>query len=276
MTIVGRITKDAVVNQLKDERKVVNFLLAIKETSWLIIPVSLYFFFAVSSRLRAIISNEECALNIISFMKKNLLALLMLLTSNRLFAQADNEIQVYASPTIQHKWIIFELHTNYTFRGTRYLADPSSAKWWNETLEITYGVAKKFELGFYTFSAFSPQRDFQYLGNKIRPRGTVPQNWNWPFGASLSLEFGFFRPHKDSSFNWEGEMRPIIDKTFGNLYLSLNPNIDFVLQAQKPGSALRRSLNWSIRSIKFMVLALNITVHLDRLKRFYHLISRSI
>jgi single-strand DNA-binding protein len=32
MTIVGRITRDAVVNTLKDERKVVNFSVAINET----------------------------------------------------------------------------------------------------------------------------------------------------------------------------------------------------------------------------------------------------
>src|ERR1051326_8541967 len=32
MTIVGRITKDAVVNTLKDERKVVNFSIAINES----------------------------------------------------------------------------------------------------------------------------------------------------------------------------------------------------------------------------------------------------
>lgn len=32
MTIIGRITKDAVVNTLKDDRKVVNFYLAINET----------------------------------------------------------------------------------------------------------------------------------------------------------------------------------------------------------------------------------------------------
>lgn len=49
-------------------------------------------------------------------------------------AQADNEIQVYASPTIQHKWTIFELHTNYTFRGNKALSNPESAKWQNETL----------------------------------------------------------------------------------------------------------------------------------------------
>jgi hypothetical protein len=35
-------------------------------------------------------------------------------------AQADNEIQVYASPTIQYKWTIFELHSNYTFKKVNY------------------------------------------------------------------------------------------------------------------------------------------------------------
>jgi hypothetical protein len=168
-------------------------------------------------------------------MNKKLFFLLLLVTSNRILAQADNEIQVYASPTIQYKWTIFELHSNYTPKGNKFLVDPSSAHWLNETLEITHGIAKNFELGFYTFTAFSPDGDFQYLGNQIRPRGTVPEDWNWPFGASLSLEFGFFRPHKDSAFNWQGEIRPIIDKTFSNLYLSLNPNIDIVLTGTETG-----------------------------------------
>ena len=60
------------------------------------------------------------------------------------FAQADNEIQVYASPTIQHKWTIFELHSNYTFQGSKLLPDPAAAKWTNETLEITHGFGKNF------------------------------------------------------------------------------------------------------------------------------------
>jgi hypothetical protein len=150
------------------------------------------------------------------------------------FAQADNEIQVYASPTIQHKWTIFELHSNHTFRGNK-LQPPSAFKWTNETLEITHGLAKNFELGFYTFSAFSPEGKFQYLGNQIRPRVTVPLEWKWPVGASLSMEFGFFRPHKDSSFTWQGEIRPIVDKTIGNFYFSLNPNIDFVFTGAETG-----------------------------------------
>src|SRR6478752_2405328 len=81
-------------------------------------------------------------------------------------AQADNEIQVYASPTIAKKWTIFELHSNHTFSGTKFQEKPSEYKWTNETLEITHGLGKNFELGFYTFSGFSPEGDFQYLGNQ--------------------------------------------------------------------------------------------------------------
>jgi hypothetical protein len=171
-------------------------------------------------------------------MKKIRVLLIVLCFPTAVLAQADNEIQVYASPTIQHKWTIFELHSNYTFRGSKYLADPSIARRQNETLEITHGLGKNFELGFYTFTAISPHGDFQYLGNQIRPRVTVPQSWNWRFGASLSFEFGFFRPHTDSGFIWQGEMRPIIDRTWGNLYVAFNPNIDFVFTGNETGVGL--------------------------------------
>ena len=152
-----------------------------------------------------------------------------------LHAQADNEIQVYASPTIGDKLTIFELHSNYTFRGAKKLADPAAARWENETLEITHGFGKNFELGFYTFTGFSPSGSFQYLGNQIRPRVSVPQNWRWPVGASLSVEMGFFRPHRDSAFNWQGEVRPIVDKTWGNFYLSFNPNLAWIVTGPEKG-----------------------------------------
>ena len=149
------------------------------------------------------------------------------------FAQADNEIQVYASPTIQHKWTIFELHNNYTFKGSKFLARPKDAKWYNTTLEITHGFGKNFEIGFYTFAGIEPDGGYTYLGNQIRPRVTVPDKWKWPFGASLSAEFGFFRPDDTTDFYWQGEIRPVIDKTWGNFYLAINPNIDFVISGNE-------------------------------------------
>jgi hypothetical protein len=150
-------------------------------------------------------------------------------------AQADNEIQVYASPTIQYKWTIFELHSNYTFRGSKLLSDPKSAHWTNETLEITHGAGKNFEIGFYTFTGIAPRGGYQYLGNQIRPRVTVPLSWKWGVGASLSAEFGFFRPDDTTQFVWQGELRPIIDKTIGNWYWAFNPNIEFVLTGDNKG-----------------------------------------
>jgi len=170
-------------------------------------------------------------------MKKTLLAISLFFGIESV-AQADNEIQVYASPTIQKKWTIFELHNNYTFKGSKYLANPKEAKWFNTTLEITHGFGNNFEIGFYTFAGIAPGGGYQYLGNQIRPRVTVPESWKWKLGVSLSLEFGFFRPDDSTSFAWQGELRPILDKTIGKWYVSFNPNIDFVLTGDDKGAGI--------------------------------------
>ena len=166
---------------------------------------------------------------------RKLFLTLSLIAPGCIYAQAENEIQVYASPTIQKNWTIFELHTNYTFKGSKKLADPRSAKWLNKTVEITHGFAKNFEMGFYAFTGIAPGGGFQYLGNQIRPRVTVPESWKWGWGASLSLEFGFFRPDDTTRFEWQGELRPILDKTVDNWYFSFNPNIDFIVTGNNKG-----------------------------------------
>jgi len=157
-------------------------------------------------------------------------------------AQADNEIQVYASPTIQQKWTIFELHSNYTFKGSKLLAAPKTARWLNESLEITHGIGKNFELGFYTFTGVAPGGRYQYLGNQLRPRVTVPEKWKWAFGFSLSVEFGFFRPDDTTKFFWQGEIRPIFDKTINNWYFAFNPNLGFMLTGENKGVSIAPQL----------------------------------
>ncbi len=166
---------------------------------------------------------------------KNLLTILLILFNSRAQGQADNEIQVYASPTVSQRTTIFELHSNYTFKGSKYLADPSVAKNLNETLEITHGFGKYFEIGFYTFTTIDHKGNFQYLGNQIRPRVTVPESWKWSLGASLSVEFGFFRTDDTTRFEWQGEIRPILDKTIKNWYFSFNPTLEFVLTGPANG-----------------------------------------
>ncbi|HSU28005.1 MAG TPA: hypothetical protein VLJ68_06475, partial [Chitinophagaceae bacterium] len=168
---------------------------------------------------------------------KSLLSILIIIcySGARARAQADNEIQVYASPTVSRGTTIFELHSNYTFKGSKFLTEPFVAKRLNETLEITHGFGKYFEIGFYTFTTIDHKENYQYLGNQIRPRVTVPDNWKWSMGASLSVEFGFFRPDDTTNFVWQGEIRPILDKTIKNWYFAFNPNIEFVLTGDDKG-----------------------------------------
>jgi hypothetical protein len=147
----------------------------------------------------------------------------------RLQAQADDEIQVYASPITQKNITFVELHSNYTFRGSDKLASPSSAHFLNESVEITHGFGHNFEMGVYFFTAESPDHRYQYQGTHIRPRYTAPAKWKLPVGLSLSAEFGFFRQESKNPYVWEGEIRPIVDKTFGAFYFSFNPNLDFAI-----------------------------------------------
>lgn len=56
-------------------------------------------------------------------MRYTLLILGLLLFRRLVNAQADNEIQVDAAPGIQQNWTIFELHSNYSFKGSQLPGD---------------------------------------------------------------------------------------------------------------------------------------------------------
>src|SRR4051812_20257147 len=118
-------------------------------------------------------------------MKKAFLFIICMLECIQLFSQADDEIQVYASPITQKNITFAELHSNYTFRGSNKLTDASAAHFLNETIEVTHGFGGNFELGVYFFSALSPDHHYQYQGSQIRPRYTAPAKWKLPVGLSL-------------------------------------------------------------------------------------------
>ncbi|PWT70775.1 MAG: hypothetical protein C5B59_20080 [Bacteroidetes bacterium] len=142
-------------------------------------------------------------------------------------AQENYEIQVYGSQTVSKRATMLELHSNYTFDGTKTVEDgvlPTNHML-HETIEVTHGFTNYFEVGFYFFTAFGSNNRSNYVGSHIRPRVMVPKEWNWPVGASLSLEGGYQKPEY-SEDNWTLEIRPIVDKQIGRLYASLNPTFD--------------------------------------------------
>lgn len=156
-----------------------------------------------------------------------LLAVLAAAPAALLHAQGSYEIQVYGSELVAPGDTMFELHSNFTFEGSKTSIDgqyPTEHQL-HETLEITHGFTDWFELGFYVFTAADTQFGWQWVGDHIRPRVAVPESWKWPVGVSLSAEFGYQRA-LFSADTWTLELRPIIDKTLGRWYLDFNPTLD--------------------------------------------------
>jgi hypothetical protein len=150
-----------------------------------------------------------------------------LLATVAAFCQDNYEIQVYGSETVGAKSTMVELHSNYTFAGSTLSENGvlPTHHLFHETVEITHGFTDYFEIGFYLFNAIGSNGRTSYVGSHIRPRIRVPGSWHWPVGVSLSAEGGFQKLNY-SPDDWTLEIRPIVDKTIGPLYLAFNPTFD--------------------------------------------------
>src|SRR5277367_4429910 len=165
-----------------------------------------------------------------------LLAGLVAAPSGLLYAQGSYEIQVYGSDLVDPGATMFELHSNFTFQGSKAVVDgmyPTEHQL-HETLEITHGFNDWFEVGLYVFTSADDRVGWQWVGDHIRPRIRVPEEWKWPVGVSLSAEIGYQRAVY-SPDTWTLELRPIIDKQAGPWYFSINPTLDRSLHG--PGQA---------------------------------------
>jgi len=142
-------------------------------------------------------------------------------------AQGNYEIQVYSYDQVEPRHTMLELHSNFTFQGSKTTQDgllPTNHQW-HETIEITHGFTNWFETGFYIFTSAQNGQGWDWVGDHIRPRVRIPKKWNWPVGLSLSNEVGYQR-RKFSTDTWTWEMRPIVDKQMGPWYWSWNPTFD--------------------------------------------------
>ena len=142
-------------------------------------------------------------------------------------AQGNYEIQVYGAETVAPKSLMLELHSNYTFKGLRFPLDGTAPTHHaeHETIELTMGLTSWSEIGFYLFTSEQSGLGAQWVGDHIRPRVRIPEEWKWPVGLSLSTEIGYQRA-LFSQDTWTWELRPIIDKTMGPWYVSLNPALE--------------------------------------------------
>ncbi len=162
-------------------------------------------------------------------------------------AQDNYEIQVYGADTVPPGHLMVELHSNYTLQGSKQVTDgvqPSNHAW-HETLEITRGFNPWFETGFYVITSIQPGGHWDWVGDHIRPRVRVPEEWHWPVGVSLSTEIGYQR-RSFSTDTWTLELRPIADKQLGPWYLSFNPTLDRALKGPDASRGFEFSPNFKV------------------------------
>ena len=159
-------------------------------------------------------------------------------------AQDNYEIQVYASELVPRGATMVELHSNYTFRDSGDSANGvlSSRHAVHETIEITHGFTEWFEVGVYVFTSADSRVGWQWVGDHVRPRISVPERWHWPVGVSLSQEIGYQR-RAYAADTWTWEIRPIVDRRFGRAYVSLNPVLDRSLRGPGVGAGFGFSPN---------------------------------
>ena len=151
-------------------------------------------------------------------------------------AQDNYEIQVYPSETVEKGMTMLEFHTNFTADGRRTVDPDGVLPTWHalhETFELTHGFTSWLEVGFYAFTSVQGG-SWNWVGSHIRPRFWIPASKNWPVQVSVSQEIGYQRPEY-SADTWTWEIRPIVDKQIGRLYLSLNPTLEVSLKGPNAG-----------------------------------------
>ena len=156
-----------------------------------------------------------------------LVLLLLLQTATLVHAQNNYEVQVYGADLVPKGHTMVELHSNFTFQGSKYVIDgvrPDEHAL-HETIEITQGITSWLETGFYVFMSYRSGEGYQWVGDHIRPRVTVPEQWHWPVNVSLSTEVGYER-RSYATDTWTWEIRPIADKQLGRWYMAVNPALE--------------------------------------------------
>lgn len=141
------------------------------------------------------------------------------------------EIQVYDSDINAPGQLGFELHANYTVRGTRAVAQPGLVapdRSGHLTLETALGVTDWLELGFYLQSAIAPGTGARFGGTKLRTKFVVPQRAGLPLHLGLNVELGWV-PALVEPEGWGVELRPIVAWSDGRILLDVNPILGFNL-----------------------------------------------
>jgi hypothetical protein len=103
---------------------------------------------------------------------------------------------------------------------------------------VTHGFTRYFECaGYLVTAAYVPDHGARFAGARIRPRFRLPEPTGFPFKISVSFELGFNQPEFEANTRTL-EIRPILERQDGRLYLSINPDLSKALKGPDSGAGL--------------------------------------
>jgi hypothetical protein len=112
--------------------------------------------------------------------------------------------------------------------GTSHGTLPSQSMW-RTAFELTYGLTDRIEAAAYVNLAKPRGGDLQYAGSKFRLRGSLFDQGQLPVDLGWYIELDYHRVPKFDDQKLELELKPIIQKDFGDFSLVLNPIFEKIL-----------------------------------------------
>jgi hypothetical protein len=165
-----------------------------------------------------------------------LASLTLLLHARPAAAQLDPfEFEVYPAKTLDRGMLEVESLNSVVANGHRNGEEGTSKgtlpsqSMWRTTVEVTYGLTDHIEAAAYLNLAKPRGGDLQYAGSKFRLRGSLFDQGQLPVDLGWYIELAYARTPKFDDQKLELELRPIIQRDFGDFSLVLNPKFEKIL-----------------------------------------------
>src|SRR4051812_43642974 len=165
-----------------------------------------------------------------------LLALFLLAYARPSAAQLDAfEFEVYPANTLPRGMLEVESLNSVVTNGSRH-GEKGTAKgtlpsqsMWRTAIEVTYGLTDHIEAAAYLNLAKPRGGDLQYAGSKFRLRGSLFDQGQLPVDLGWYAEISYARTPQFDDQKLELELRPILQRDFGDVSLIFSPKFEKIL-----------------------------------------------
>ena len=162
-------------------------------------------------------------------------SLVLLLHPSPAATQLDPfEFEVYPYKTVgrgmlEIEWLNSVVAKGHGGEGGTSKGTLPSQSMWRTAFELTYGLTDRIEAAAYINLAKPRGGDLQYAGSKFRLRGSLFDQGQLPVDLGWYFELSYARTPKFDDQKLELELRPIIQRDFGDFSLVFSPKFEKIL-----------------------------------------------